>query len=304
MSRRYLRFAAKALAVTVAAALLLFGLGYASHRYTYPYGVSHCCLLGLGGSLRQYAQEHHGRFPAGGICPEASLSLLDRDHNGDFAEVLCGKTKSAAAAKALLQRGEPLGPDTCDWHYVEGLTLADDPRLAIVWDKVGLGHAGQRLPQGGHSICRLDGMEDVIPESAWPQFLKDQERLMAARTEAAKKGIPALTAKVRLPTGKIVDHFDAPYTLIATIHLPPGKEIDHFDGGYTLEKPCSTYSSNRSGQSLDATNLRWWTLFDNGTMTLTLSLNGWKSKPAEVRVSQRKVIPNSVIFEMQTENTP
>ena len=44
----------------------------------------------------------------------------------------------------------------------------------------------------------------------WPQFLKEQSQLIAARTESAKKGVPALTGKVRLPTGDVVDHLDAP----------------------------------------------------------------------------------------------
>ena len=36
---------------------------------------------------------------------------------------------------------------------------------------------------------------------------------MAARTDAAKKGLPALTAKIRLPSGEIFDHYDARYTV-------------------------------------------------------------------------------------------
>ena len=129
------------------------------------------------------------------------MSLLYRKPYDVGAYVLSGKTKSAEEAEKILERGEPLGPDTCDWHYVEGLTVYDDPRLALVWDKVGLGHNGERLPNGGHTILRVDHFhgEEVIPASEWSKFLEEQEQLMAARTEAAKKGLPALTAKVRLP---------------------------------------------------------------------------------------------------------
>jgi hypothetical protein len=274
---RYLRRAVIALVIVATAVFLLVGFGRAWRRYEYPYGWSHCCLKGLALSLQQYAQENNGHFPAGASCPEASLSLLDRGHNGDFAEVLCGKTKSAEAARAILQRGELLGPDTCDWHYVEGLTLADDYRLAIVWDKVGLGHNGAKLPQGGHSVSRLDCTEEMISESEWPKFIEEQQQFMAARTEAAKKGIPALMAKVRLPNGKVVDHYDAAYTL----------------------EGIESYSSNRSGQRLEASDLRWWKLSDDGIFTVTLSLNGWTSKTVVVQVSQGKAIPNSVVFEMQ-----
>jgi hypothetical protein len=280
MSRHYVRTAAKVVAITAAALALLMGAGYAWHRYTYPYGFSHYCLTVLGLALRQYAEEHDGHFPAGGVCPEASLSLLDRGHDGVYGSVLCGKTKSAEAATQILKDGGLLNADTCDWHYVEGLTLADDPQLAIIWDKVGLGHNGQRLSGGGHSICRLDGIEEEISESEWPQFLEEQKRLMGARTDAAKKGSPALAAKVRLPSGEVVDHYDAPFTLEDTQHN------------------CS----RRGGDKLEGSELRWWRFNEDGALAFELSLNGWKSKPVKVRISQGRAIPSSVIFEMEAEN--
>ena len=124
-------------------------------------------------------------------------------------------------------------------------------------------------------------MEEVISESEWPKFLKEQQRLLASRTEAAKKGIPALMAKVRLPNGKVVDHYDATFS---------------------LERHASGGDGTVSGDRLDASALRWWRFSGSGTMTLTLSLNGWKSKPVEVQVSQGMAIPKSVIFEMRAEN--
>jgi hypothetical protein len=36
-----------------------------------------------------------------------------------------------------------------------------------------------------------------------------------------------------------------------------------------------------------------------GKYTLTLSLNGWVSDPVDVEVSQGKVFPDSIIFEMR-----
>ena len=172
--------------LTVLAALV--GAMYGWYRYTFPYGWSHCCLKGLGLSLLDYAQAHDGHFPAGGGCPEASLSLLyqwDHDREG---HILCGKTKSPEVANEILRRGDLLGPDTCDWHYVEGLTLCDDhtacPRLGQGWPGPQRREVAKRRSFG---VAELYS-EEVIPESKWPQFLEEQERLMAARTEAAKRG--------------------------------------------------------------------------------------------------------------------
>lgn len=286
VSRKALRRSVIALA-TIAA---LIGAGYGWHRYAYPYGWSHCCLKGLGLSLQIYAEQHDGHFPAGGGCPEASLSLLYREHIDADATILCGKTKSAQAAREILERGELLGPDTCDWHYVEGLTLSDDPRLALVWDKVGLDHNGGRLPGGGHSVWRIRCGEEVIPESEWPKFVEEQERLMAARTEAAKKGWPKLTAKVCLPSGEIVDHFDAAYSLHVNYTSASGGGGSGSSSGPKLDKAALRLPRERSQ--------------DDCTETFILSFNGWMSKPVVVQEQQEKVVPDTVIFEMQAENRP
>jgi hypothetical protein len=143
-----------------------------------------CCLKALGVALLQYAQEHDGRFPAGAESPEASLSLLARGHYDVGAETLCGNTVPIEKVGSILERGEPLGPDSCGWHYVEGLTTSDDARLALVWDKVGLGHNGEATG-GGHSVLFSDIHVEAVAASDWPGFLRQQEDLMAARPKQA-----------------------------------------------------------------------------------------------------------------------
>ena len=112
------------LLVLVSAGFIFDSAVVAYFRWQYPYGWSHCCLLGLRGSLEEYAKRHDGHFPAGAGCPEASLSLLYREGLTD-ANTLRGKTVPEKVVKDILERGELLGPDTCGWHYVEGLTLAE-----------------------------------------------------------------------------------------------------------------------------------------------------------------------------------
>ncbi len=130
--------------------------------------------------LLEYANAHGGCYPTGEASPEASLSLLYREGLSD-ANLLRGKIVPLNAVEAVLGRGELLGPDTCGWHYVEGLTNKDDSRIAIVWDKVGLGHNGELMRDGSHTVIFLDGTEKRIPERQWQEFLDEQRTLLAAR---------------------------------------------------------------------------------------------------------------------------
>ncbi len=88
--------------------------------------------------------------------------------------MLAGKTASAEVAEELLLRGKLLDPDTCSWHYVEGLHKSDNPKLALFWDKIGLGHNGERKSEGGHSVCLLGGDRIWVFEEEWPAFLEEQ----------------------------------------------------------------------------------------------------------------------------------
>jgi hypothetical protein len=280
---RVLRWSLVALAILIVASGTLFLGGWAYYRTQYPYGWSHCCLKGLWLDLYNYAQRHNGHFPTGAGCPEASLSLLYRENPVECgANILRGKTVPEEVVKDILERDGLLAPDSCGWHYVEGLTLADAPEIAIVWDKVGLDHNGRNL-KGGHSVCYLSGLEEVVPASDWAGFLETQAQLMAKRVEAAKQGRPMLTAKIRLPSGEVVDHFDGPYSFVENV----------------VEKTGSS-SGFSGGGTLDASGLKWWHMRE-GETTLSLTLNGRQSKPARISVSGGVATPNSIVFEMQAE---
>ena len=274
---------------------LLVGIVRWRHRATHPYGWSHCCDKGLYMSLRAYAEEHDGHFPAGESSPEASLSLLYRGGHGVGADLLRGKTVPEAAVQEVLDRGELLGPNTCGWHYVEGLTLADDSNLALFWDKVGLGHNGRVLPRGGHEVCLLGGGHEYIPEADWPQFLQKQEALLVARGEAAIKGTPILSARVRLPSGEIVDRYDASFSV---------SYAKDYDSG----SRSGSGRGSSQGPQLSPQVLRWWKLAEfglggakEGSLTLTLSLGDWKSEPVTLTLSDGGLSSSTIVFEMEEQ---
>jgi len=128
-------------------------------------------------ALHGYADEHGGVFPAGGGTPEASLGLLFPTYANP--NLLRGKTVPEEAVRRVLEGGGRLGPETCGWHYVEGLRKTDDGRLALCWDKAGLGHNGERLPDGGHYVIRVGMSIDHIPGELWADFRREQQELRA-----------------------------------------------------------------------------------------------------------------------------
>ena len=173
--------------VCVAAGVSVAGLRL--HRnYQYPFGWSHSCDSALQLVLLNYAEAHDGAFPSGEATPEASLSLLARSPWDANAELLRGKTVPKDVVESILARGDLLGPETCGWHYVEGLRKDDDSRIALFWDKVGLGHNGDRLSNGDRIVTRIGTPHETIPGAQWSAFLKEQKALLE-ELPADRRGI-------------------------------------------------------------------------------------------------------------------
>jgi hypothetical protein len=152
---------------------------WAYYHYRFPYGWSHCCDRQLMNALRTYAEDHDGAYPAFPGKPEAALSLLYPKYAD--ANLLRGKTVPLQSVQSILSAGESLSPESCGWLYVEGLRLDDDPSLALFWDKIGLGHNGERLSEPGHTVFFLSGDYQFIPIAEWEKFQTQQQRLYAAR---------------------------------------------------------------------------------------------------------------------------
>lgn len=166
---------AKRIAV-VAGLVAFFATAKARYdRYQFPYGWSHCCDTGLALSLHNYADQHDGWFPRGEATPEASLSLLYR-YDPTLLNMLRGKSVTDAVVRARLEAGELLTPETCGWHYIEGLRSDDPPDLVVFWDKAGLGHNGERLPEGGRFVGFVGAFTRFIPSNEWQSFVAQQER--------------------------------------------------------------------------------------------------------------------------------
>ena len=160
-------------------------------KWRFPFGWSHCCDIGLMFALRDYANGHGGAYPAGECCPEASLSLLYPKYLDE--DILRGKTIPLDMVEKRLKNGQKLTASSCGWHYVEGLTKTDDPRLGLIWDKVGLGHNGERLSEGGHNVIFVNCISRYIKGKHWDEFEQLQEILLLK-----KKGQESSTSDLDL----------------------------------------------------------------------------------------------------------
>jgi hypothetical protein len=162
-------------------------------HYTFPFGYSHTCSKGLGSALRIYAEAHSGWLPHGGATPEASLGLLAEDDPIDANWVLGGKNVRPEIVRAIVAKKEKFGPETCGWHYVEGLREDDEPRIMVAWDKVvGLGHNGERRRRFMHEVVFLDGSIQFVTKSAWPQFLVEQRERLAKMMASRQADAPPI----------------------------------------------------------------------------------------------------------------
>ena len=161
-------------------------------RENYPYGASHSCSKGLGLDLELFADANEGWFPHGMPTPEASLSLLCTNTEGTWW-ILRGKHVSQKTVDEALARDSLLGPDSCGWHYVEGLRTNDEPQIAVAWDKArGLNHGGRRMRGLEHEVILVDGSVLLISQEKWPAFVEEQKRLLAETASKRSKDSPSI----------------------------------------------------------------------------------------------------------------
>jgi hypothetical protein len=164
----------------------------------------------------------------------------------------------------------------------------DHDRLRQV-DKVGLGHNGERLGHGGREVVFVGGDIRVIPGAEWPAFLEEQRQLLAQRDPLARRGGSVLVAKIKLPTGELVDHVDSPFRM-----------DEEF-----VSATISVKGGSRSGPALRPSDLRWTGKDlipdEDGTRTFVLSLpdRGLRLKAVEVKTANGKATPRSFVFEME-----
>jgi hypothetical protein len=271
------------IAIVLGTIAMLVSGGAAYYKWKYPYGWSHCCIILMKNALEQYAEEHGGRYPAGESSPEASLSLLCRSNYLDPATIR-GMTVPESTVGRIFQGGGLLGPDSCGWQYVEGLTQADDPRLALLYCKQALGHNGQRTKEGGRQVVFVgSGRIDWISGDRWPVFLKEQKQLLLARSERAKVGAPLVSGVIELPDGRRIGSLDCDCNV--------------------KEESKGPNSSGRSSSSggFSRSDLVWYQApLQDGYVTRTLAFSNLISDPVTIRFTNGVPDVTNFVFRMRS----
>jgi len=266
--------------------ILVIG-GGTYYKTKFPYGQSHCCIKGMMFALEQYAAEHAGRYPTGESSPEASLSLLCRSNYLD-AYTIRGMIVPEKTVRAILDSGGLLGPDSCGWNYTDGLTRADDTRIALLYCKQPLGHNGDKTKSGGREVVFVGGNIEWISGSKWPAFLAEQKELLSKRTDRAKAGAPLVDAIIELPDGRHVESVDTSYTL---------QEQEAATDG-------SSGNGTSSGNSLGRDSLVWFNAplrnDFSGYITRTLSFSNLVSAAVTVTFTNGVPDKTNVVFKMRT----
>ena len=137
---------------------------------------------------------------------------------------------------------------------------------------------------GVHEVLFINGIRRFIPADEWISFLQRQRILMSCRTPAAIKCRPLVTAKVRLPSGVLVNDFDAAWSI-----------------NQRLECPGSSESQSYGGSKLLPTSLKFYSYCPGkGTLSLLLQLGSWTSQTVTVDVASiGQAKPVEVIFNMK-----
>ena len=154
------------------------------------------CIKGTGLSLRCYTLDHYGKFPfhTNGFGDAILLLLKELDEPvGEFT----APGDDGSLYKECLKTGAHMPEERCTRAYVQGLSDANNPQIALVFDRYPTrGGDHFRRPWGPllREVAMLDGSMEVIHEEKWPEFRRKQIELLVAegisRAQAEKLYAP------------------------------------------------------------------------------------------------------------------
>ena len=155
--------------VALGVGLLLFCF----HRYYYPNGFRSGKLTTFMGALTEYAMDHGGKYPDGGITPIQSLQKLYPRY---ASSALAGMSGDEGRTEAYLRKGKQLDTNVSSWVYFPGFSTSDNPAIAIIWEReAGIFVNGSRA--SGHAVGFVGGGYGQVSVAEWSTFVQEQQSL-------------------------------------------------------------------------------------------------------------------------------
>ena len=170
---------------SVLAIIIAFGVYFVgSHPLVFNesfLGHAHC-IKGAGLDLIGYAHEHGGQFPSHPNGYGDALLLI----NNGWDAALTGPGYDTQVFERARKTGEDAPEKEFGRVYVQGLTEASNPNIAILFDKLPTPggdhcHLFRRMfAPLGREIWTIGAGMKFIPESRWPGFAQEQIELLVA----------------------------------------------------------------------------------------------------------------------------
>jgi hypothetical protein len=143
-------------------------------------------------SLNSYAAVNAGQFPFHTNGYPQALVKWARFEPW-IVPSLVGVDDDGSWLTAAVTSGVPVNETNCTRIYVQGLSTASNPQIAVLFDRYAVkgGDHFRGLPGKPflREACFVDGSNEMIPVDRWPAFASNQVQLLV------QSGIPRATAE-------------------------------------------------------------------------------------------------------------
>lgn len=142
------------------------------------------CMPQAAGSLLAYADDHSGKFPIHSNGYGDALLLMTK-YMGSSWGPLTGPGYGHVVFAEAARTGSHVPEEACGRVYVQGLSMTNDPRIAILFDKTAAPADHCQFPRRLWSgfvrdVCFVDGHWETIPVGKWTAFAREQIDLLVA----------------------------------------------------------------------------------------------------------------------------
>jgi hypothetical protein len=141
------------------------------------------CMPQAAGAILQYAHEHDGQFPYSTNGWGNALMMLTPERSWFY--IINGPGYDNSAFEEAFASGGKVDEKRCGRVYVQGLSVTNDAKIAVLFDKIAAPPDHCQFPRrlwAGfvREVCFVDGDWRMVPVAEWPEFARQQVDLLVA----------------------------------------------------------------------------------------------------------------------------